>query len=150
MSRYLRTWRNSGLRPLEDFYKEVDHLVQHFLSEETPTGNREFVPQLNVTENESAYEVSVDLPGLKPEDVSVEVHENQLTISGKRESEQEDAAKTYHRVERRYGEFRRVVGLPTTVDEGKITAQYDHGVLKVSLPKSDKLKPTRIAVQTAS
>ncbi|MCA9150773.1 MAG: Hsp20/alpha crystallin family protein [Planctomycetales bacterium] len=148
MSRYLKTWRGNGVRPWDDLYKEMDNLVQHFIGEDNG-GARDFVPQLNVAENEGGYEVTVDLPGLKPEDVSVEVHENQLTISGKRDSEQQENGKTYHRVERRYGEFRRVVSLPAAVDEAKITAKYEQGVLHVSLPKSEKLKPTRISVQTA-
>lgn len=151
MSRSLRQWRGTGVRPLDDLYKEMDSLVQHFFGDQNG-GNvvRDFVPSIDVSENEQGYEITADLPGLKPEDVSVELHENQLTISGKRESQEEEKDKTFHRVERRYGEFRRVVSLPTQVDEHKIAAQYQNGVLKISLPKSEKLKPTRIQVNTAS
>ncbi len=150
MTRSLRTWRGTGLRPLNDLYQEVDGLVQHLFGEDAANGLKDFVPRLNVAETESGYEVTVDLPGLKPEEVQVEVHENQLTVSGKRTAEQEDAGKSFHRVERRYGEFRRVVTLPAPIDEGKISADYAHGVLTVLLPKSEKLKPTRIPVKASA
>ena len=150
MTRTLKPWRGTGIRPLDDLYREMDSLVQHFFADENGTnGTRDFVPRLNVSENESGYEVTVDLPGLKPEDVAVELHENQLTISGKREKEKEEKGKTFHRVERHYGEFRRVISVPTPVDEAKISADYRNGVLNVLLPKSEKVKPTRIQVNTS-
>jgi HSP20 family protein len=122
--------------------------MQHFFSDEGGTnGSRDYVPSINVAENDQGYEVSVDLPGIKPEDVSVELHENQLTIAGKREAEKEETGKTYHRIERRYGEFRRVISLPAAVDDGKISADFHQGVLRISLPKSEKVKPTRITIK---
>lgn len=151
MNRALRPCRTTVLRPWDDLYKEVDNLVQHFFGEEGRTVNAsDFVPHINVAESEAGFEISADVPGIKPEDVSVELHDNQLTISGKRQSESEESGKTFHRVERRYGEFRRVVSLPTPVDESKITADYRDGVLHVTLPKSEKVKPTRIQVNTGS
>jgi HSP20 family protein len=146
MALALRPWRGTGLRPLDDFYKEMDSLVQHFLGDDGRTQSADFVPHINLSESESGYEVSVDLPGVKPEDVSVELHENQLTISGKRQSDAEHKDKTFHRVERRYGEFRRVITVPVAVDESRIAADYRDGVLTVQLPKSEKVKPTRIQV----
>ena len=152
MNRALRPWRGTGIRPWDDLYKEMDQLVQQFLGDENRTpGNSEFVPHVNIAETDAAYEVTADLPGLKPEDVQIEIHDGQLTISGKRQSESEQKGKTFHRVERRYGEFRRVIGVPATVDEKRITADFHDGVLRVSLPKSEKVKPTRIQIgQTAS
>ena len=149
MARSLRPWRGTGIRPLDELYKEMDHLVHQFFADGNgSSGGREFVPTLNVAETDQGYEVTVDLPGIKPEDVTVELHENQLTIAGKREAEQEEQGRTYHRVERRSGEFRRVIELPVSVDESKIAAHYQQGVLKVALPKSEEVKPTRIAVKT--
>ncbi len=149
MSRALRNWRGTAIRPLEDLYRDMDNLVQHLFGDESRQVTREtFAPTLNVAETESQYEVTADLPGIKAEDVSVEVHEGQVTISGKRESEKEETGKTFHRVERQYGEFRRSVALPMPVDEQKITAAYKDGVLTVVLPKSEKVKPTRIQVQS--
>jgi HSP20 family protein len=101
---------------------------------------------VNLVESADGFEVTVDLPGVKPEDVQVEVHEGQLIVSGERKSEAKTEGKTFHRVERRYGAFRRVLGLPTAVNDQAITADYSDGVLKVHLPKSEKVKPTRIQV----
>lgn len=148
MSRTLRPWRGTALRPLEDLYRDMDSLVQHLFGDENRAAAREnFAPSMNVSETELQYEVSADLPGIKPEEVSVELHDGQVTISGKRESEKEETGKTFHRIERQYGEFRRTIALPLPVDEQKITAAYKDGVLTVVLPKSEKVKPTRIPVQ---
>ena len=93
--------------------------------------------------------VTVDLPGIDPENVTVELHENRLTVSGRRDSEHTQEGKTFHRVERHHGEFRRVVTLPTAVEESKISAAYDKGVLVVTLPKSEKLKPHRVPISVS-
>ncbi len=147
MTRALRPWRGTGIRPLDDLYKEMDSLFQNFIGDEGRLSQTDFVPHVNIAETEAAYEVTADLPGLKAEDVNVELHEGQLTLSGKRHFEKEETGKTYHRIERRSGEFRRVVTLPAAIDESKITADFNDGVLKVSLPKSEKVKPTRIQIK---
>jgi HSP20 family protein len=149
MSRALRSWRGTAIRPLEDLYRDMDNLVQHLFGEENrQVGRENYAPMLNLSETEGQYELTADLPGIKPENVSVEVHEGQITISGQREAEKEETNKTFHRVERQYGEFRRTVSLPVPVDEQKITASYKDGVLTVVLPKSEKVKPKRIPVQS--
>ena len=147
MTRALRPWRGTGLRTLDALYREMDSLLQNFLGDEGRLSHTDFVPHVNIAETESSYEVTADLPGLKAEDVNVELHEGQLTLSGKRHFEKEESGKTYHRIERRSGEFRRVITLPAQIDEAKIAADFSDGVLKVSLPKSEKVKPTRIQVK---
>ena len=149
MSRTLRPWRGTAMRPLEDLYREMDSLVHHFFGDEGRESARQnFAPSVNVAETEAQYEVTADLPGINPEDVNVELHEGQVTISGKRERENEETGKTFHRVERQYGEFHRTISLPVPVDEQKITASYKDGVLNVVLPKSEKVKPTRIPISS--
>lgn len=151
MVRTLKPWRNTTLRPFDDLYREMDSLVGHLLrNENAESGAEHFAPRLNIAETEAQFEVSVDLPGVNPENVNVEVHEGALTINGTRESETAESGKTYHRIERRYGEFRRVIPLPDAVDEDRITADYSDGVLSVVLPKSEKLKPTRIEVRKSN
>lgn len=151
MNRNLNAWRGTGLRPFDDFYKEMDHLVRHFLGPESANPNGlDFVPHANVAETNAEYEVTLDVPGIKADDLSVEVHDNQLTVSGKRHEEEKTEGKTFHRIERRSGEFRRTVALPAAIDEHKIVASYRDGVLTITLPKSDKLKPTRIAVNATA
>ena len=149
MSRTLRPWRGTAMRPLEDLYREMDSLVHHFFGDEDRQAARaNFAPSVNVAETETQYEVTVDLPGIKAEDVNVELHEGQVVISGKRADEKEETGKTFHRVERQYGEFRRTISLPVQIDEQKISASYKDGVLSIVLPKSEKVKPTRIPVNS--
>ena len=144
MARTFMPFRNGSLAPLEDFYKEVDSLVQNFFDPEDRT--MKFTPSANLAETEMGYELTLDLPGINPEDVNVELNDGNLVIAGQRKSEHESSDKTFHRVERRYGSFRRVLSIPAPVDEEKISAEYRDGVLTVTLPKSEKVKPKRIAV----
>lgn len=151
MPRPIVNLRNRSLGPIEDFYKEMDHLLRNFFdSEEGRTGVvDQFTPSANLVETEKQFEVSLDLPGIDPSDVNVEVLDDQLSIVGERKSETKENGKTYHRIERRYGSFRRLMPLPSQVDESRITADYKDGVLRVVLPKSEKAKPTRIEVKKA-
>jgi HSP20 family protein len=107
-----------------------------------------FVPNVDVVEGEKEFTVTVDLPGLKPEEVQVEFKEGSLWITGERKEEKEEKGKTYHRIERSYGEFRRVLPLPVAVKEGEIEAKFTDGMLKVSLPKAEEAKATRIEVKS--
>ena len=108
-----------------------------------------FAPPVNMTETEGEVEVTVELPGLKPEEVKVEMHEGRLYISGEKKEEHEEKGKTFHRVERRYGEFRRVVPLPTRVKEENVEARFENGLLKVTLAKVEEAKPRHIEVKTS-
>ena len=106
-----------------------------------------FLPTTDLVETEKQFEVTVDLPGLKPEEVKVELKNGELWISGKREEEKEEKGKTYHRIERRHGEFRRVLLLPSTINEEKIDAKFENGVLKITVPKSEEVKTKHIEVK---
>lgn len=107
-----------------------------------------FAPSANLAETDKAYEVSLDLPGLKPEDVQIELKEGQLWISGQRKSEQEEKGKTWHRVERSYGQFRRVVMLGHDVDGDRVEANYRDGVLVVTVPKVVAAQAKRIEIKS--
>ena len=143
-------FRDASLGPF-DLYREMDHLVRNFFDGDTDVegsnGVNRFTPQANLVENETQFEVSFDLPGVNADDVNVEVKDDELSIVGERKSETEDETKRYHRVERRYGTFRRTMTLPSQVDSTRITAEYKDGVLRVVLPKSEKVKPTKIEVK---
>lgn len=148
MARTFMPFRNGSMAPLEDLYREVDSLVQNIFDPEDRTSK--FTPFANLAETETGYELTLDLPGVDPEDVSVELNEGRLVIAGERKSEVEDSDKTFHRVERRYGHFRRVLAIPAPVDEDGIVAEYRDGVLTVSLPKCEKVKSKRIQVNKTS
>jgi HSP20 family protein len=109
-----------------------------------------WTPAVDIVEGEQSLSVRTDLPGLKEEDIEVKVENGTLTIKGKREFQQEENGKGYHRIERSYGSFSRVFGLPETVDPDKVTAQYKNGVLDVVFAKREAAKPKSVKVAIAS
>ena len=111
-----------------------------------PTLRTAWAPALDVRETEDRFQVTVDLPGMEPEAVSVTFERGVLTVSGSREFSSEQQDETYHRIERSYGSFARSVRLPHVSDADGITATFDKGVLTVSVPKAEAAKPRTIEV----
>jgi HSP20 family protein len=117
--------------------------------ERLPAAEREvaILPPINMWEDAKNVYLEVELPGFKSEDLEIHITpDNHLTITGNRSIEQVKDETAWHRRERMYGRFSRVVTLPVTVDEGKIDAKFQHGVLSMTLPKSQAAQPRRIAV----
>ena len=108
------------------------------------TGN--FVPPVDIYEDEHSVTLKVEVPGLDPKDVDVQVENHTLTIKGERKFEKEEKEENFHRIERRYGSFVRSFTLPATVDTDNIKADYENGVLKVQLAKRAEAKPKQIKV----
>jgi HSP20 family protein len=130
--------------------REMNALMDRFLGRDDldwDLGDR-FSPRLNVAETDNAYEVTVDLPGLKASEINVEVRNGHLCISGERKAETHTEGKTFQRVERYYGRFHRVIPLATAVDESKISADYKDGVLSVHVPKAEAVQPKKITVKS--
>ena len=147
-------WRERSLFPTPGSLSPMDRmeigdLVEKFWGGDGGwlTTKPSFAPTVDLVESENQFEVTVDLPGLKPEEVEVELKDGALWIAGKREEEMEEKGKTYHRVERRHGEFRRVVPLPTPVQAGEIEAKFENGVLKIVAPKSEEAKAKHVEVK---
>jgi HSP20 family protein len=111
------------------------------------TTEEDMIPRTNVAETDGVYEVTLDLPGVKPEEVKVELKEQQLWVTGEHREETDETEKTFHRVERRQGSFRRIIPLPTAVDPERVEASFEHGVLKVELPKIEEVKPKSIEIK---
>ena len=97
------------------------------------------LPEANMVETDKAIEVTVELPGMKPEEVKLEIRDGTLLITGEKKEEREEKGKTFHRVERRAGMFRRAFALPVEVIEEKVDAKFVEGVLEFALPKAEKL-----------
>jgi HSP20 family protein len=93
-----------------------------------------------------AFVLKADLPGLSDSDVSIEVRDNVLTVSGERKSEHEDRKAGFYRVERSYGSFRRSLTLPEGVDPAAVTATFDKGVLEVTVPKPEQQAPRKVQI----
>ena len=128
-------------RDLSSIEDEFDRLMGRAYSRSA------WVPALDVRETEDQFEVTVDLPGMAPDDVSVMFEAGVLTVSGTRQFSREDTQETYHRIERSYGSFARQIKLPRTADTEKIEASFDQGVLTVSVPKAEAAKPRTIEVK---
>lgn len=105
-------------------------------------------PHADVVETNDDIRVVLELPGLSPEDIEVNLEDNVLTISGeKKEEREENEENRWHLSERRYGRFSRSFVLPREVEQDRIEAGFENGVLHLTIPKSEKAKPRRIAVQ---
>jgi len=110
-----------------------------------------WVPAVDIFENERKELVlKAELPDVRKEDVSVTVENNTLTLTGERKLDSEVKKEQYHRLERAYGSFSRSFSLPTTVDTGKIGAEFKHGVLTVRLPFREEAKPRSIKVDVSA
>jgi HSP20 family protein len=107
------------------------------------------VPESDVEETESEIRVTVELPGMKPEDIELDLENNVLTISGEKQEQKEEGGQghTWHLSERRYGKFTRSFVLPRDLDSDGIAARYANGVLSVTVPKAEKARRRRIAVK---
>jgi HSP20 family protein len=133
-------------RPMLRFERQMDELYNRFF------GEREIVPEVlipkaNLAETEKSFDVTLELPGIKPEEVRVELRNGELWITGEKKEEKEEKGKTYHRIERRYGEFRRTIALPAAVKESQVDAQFKDGVMRITLPKAEQVLPKKIEVK---
>jgi HSP20 family protein len=134
---------------MEALHDELPAVMNRFLNPAEAWNEVEkFAPTANLAETETGYEVTLEIPGMKPEEFNVEFRHGDLWISGEKKEEKEEKGKTWHRVEHRYGEFRRGFRLPVAVNEEKVTAEYKEGVLRVAVPKIAEAKPKRVEVKT--
>ena len=144
-----------------DPFKEMDEIQSRMgtlfglARARVPNGDKEsmtvteWVPPVDITEDDKEWMVKADLPEVKKEDVKVTVENGVLTITGERKFEKEEKDKKYHRIERSYGSFFRSFTLPDAADGSKVSAEFKEGVIKVHLPKSDKAKPKAIEVKVS-
>ncbi len=136
-------------RRFHEFDRDMNRLMERFFGpmEEPWTGALPAVPAVNVAETDGAFEVTLELPGMKPEDVTVEVRGDELRVAGEKKEENEEKGKTMHRVERTFGRFERVLPLPAGVRDGDVAAAFNDGVLKIVLPKAPEAKRRAIEVK---
>jgi HSP20 family protein len=129
-----------------DYDNDFSQLIQLFNQE--GAGEPHFSPALDVKETKDAYIVQADLPGVDKQDIKVSVEEGVLTLSGSRKAEhqEENADKTWRRVERRWGAFERSLRLGRGVDPSKVAAEYKDGVLSITVPKSESALPRVVEV----
>ncbi len=106
-------------------------------------------PLVDVHETKDSFLLKAELPGVKPEDLQVSVEGDALTLKGERKRETEVKDGQYHRIERSFGRFERVVLLPSIVDQDRVKATYRDGVLEIQLPKKEEAKAKEVKVEVA-
>jgi HSP20 family protein len=149
MTNDLTTWR--PFREVSRLRREMDRLWDDYFG----PGRRglqpmeaEFAPAMDVKETADQVVVKAEVPGIDAKDINISVTGDVLTIKGEKKSEREEKEENYHVVERSYGSFARSITLPGAVDLDKIEAKYDKGVLTVTCPKKEEVKPKAIEIKT--
>src|SRR5689334_20457874 len=154
---YLTRWQRPevGLWPgfgrLSNLRDEIDRLFEAPLAELTHSSRllSGWTPAFDIFEDEDNLVVKAELPGMKREDIEVSLHDGSLSISGERKSEDKYEGAELYRAERFFGKFQRTVTLPAPVASDKVKAQYEDGILTVTLPKTEESKPKHIDVNVA-
>jgi HSP20 family protein len=138
--------------PFRDLVTLRDRMNRLF--EEMPAGRGEerdlaataWAPSVDIYETEGELVLSAEIPGVDEKDIEIKVEDNTLTIRGERKFEKETKEENYHRIERAYGSFMRSFTLPNYVDQDRIEAQQENGVLKIHMPKREETKPRKVKI----
>ncbi|QDK47045.1 Hsp20/alpha crystallin family protein [Bdellovibrio sp. ZAP7] len=125
---------------LSSMFDEMEHIAKIY-------DDRDFTPACDLTENETHYFMSMDLPGLNKEDLKIDITNNLLTVSGERKRNSADDSRKYQLFERRHGFFKRSFTLPSSIESAKVEARYENGVLELYLPKTEAARPRKIEIQ---
>ena len=137
--------------PLDRFFgirEDFDHIMRNFLRGFSgPSLSRELFPLADVKEDEDKYTVTLEAPGINKEDLKIKMKDSSLMVEGEKKEESRDEGASYLRVERSYGNFRRVFNFNSQLDSKKVNAEFKEGILTVSLPKTEKEKPEEIEVK---
>ena len=133
-----------------EFNKIFNSLDRKFTlgdSENEEFENAVWMPMTDILEDDNQYYLNIDLPGIKKEDVKINYSNGQLSVSGERKQETVEKNAKYHRVERSYGKYYRSFTLPQKIKENEINAEFKDGQLKVSIPKSEEVKPKQLEIK---
>jgi HSP20 family protein len=141
--------RYDPFRDLRTLQEEVNRLFSTNMTrafDDEGIGRGAWAPSVDIYENKDQIVLEAELPGMKQEDFDLSIENNVITLRGERKFEKTDENDNYHRVERSYGAFTRSFTLPHTVSAEGATAEYNNGVLRVTLPKREETKARRIQV----
>jgi|ERR1041385_4154661 HSP20 family protein len=142
-------WNTAGffVSPMRNEIEKVfDSFFRNDLTDDGQWG-KFWSPDIDLIENDNAYVVKAELPGISKDDVKISITDNVLTIRGEKTEREDGTKKNFHRTERRYGAFQRSFSLPSFVDANRIEAEFKDGVLSINLPKSEQAKPKMIEVK---
>lgn len=141
----MRRWE--PFRELVSLRDDMDRLFRSFFGGPLEEVEGFWAPVIDIEEDNDSYYVRAEVPGIKKEEIKISVRGNALSLSGERKQESETKNKTFHRVERSYGRFKRTISLPSEIDAEKVKATYKDGILTVTLPKPESMKPKEIEVE---
>lgn len=134
---------------LGEFQFDIENLFENILGNVNPVARDRFAPATNVTESETGYTVVMELPGVSPDDVSIEIKDNTLDVHGNKTVTEPAEGERQARSERRSGEFGRKFEFSTLVNADDISAEFKHGLLTIVLPKSEKALPRKINIKSS-
>lgn len=141
------TWGfNRPFREFDRLRRQMDELYGALSGGTFPMSSASVFPLTNVTEDNDNYYIRAELPGMKPDELNIQVTDEGISISGERKIPEEGNNARYHRREREAGKFSRLISLPGKVDVNKVDASMENGVLKVTISKSEASKPRQITV----
>ena len=133
---------------LDQMRREMERAVDTRAEEGSSVATSDWVPAVDIKEENDAFVIVADIPGVDPKDIEVHMEGGMLTIKGEKETEKKDEREGYKRVERTFGSFYRRFSLPDSADPEKISAKSNHGVLEVRIGKQEKVQPRKIAVDS--
>src|SRR6476469_4687371 len=136
-------------REIDSLQQEMNRLFGTYFDSPRGGGSarRQWIPAMDLVETKDEYVLRADLPGVSESDVNVELEQNVLTVSGARQTEQEEKSEGYYRVERATGSFSRSLTLPEGVAADRIQASFDRGVLEVRVGKPEQRKPQKVQIE---
>ena len=123
----------------------LEESLPHATETESHAGS--WMPPVDIFEKEDSLVLEAELPGLKKEDLDIQIENNNLTLRGERKHQMETQEQDYFRIERSYGTFVRSFSLPATIQRERITAAMKDGVLQIVLPKAEEARPKKVEVQ---
>ena len=146
MTRLIR-W--NPVRDMMTLRNDFDRLFENFmdLPQFQGNGGPDWGLALDVAETEDNFTIKASVPGINPDDIDITLSENVLTIKGEFKAESNVEEEKYHLRERRYGSFGRSVTLPVMVNADAVEADYSNGVLTLTVPKAEEVKPRRISIK---
>ena len=145
-----------GIRRRGDLFSELSRMQQEmnrffdefFGERRSELAEGAWVPSVDVSETDKELKVRAELPGMTQDDIELNLQDNVLTLKGEKKQEKKEEKENYHRTECCYGSFTRSLTLPVSVDQDKVQATFKDGILEITLPKSEEVKPKKISITT--
>ena len=138
--------RFDPFRDITSFRDDINRLFTRSFGEEGLAGTRTWAPAVDVFETKDAVVLKAELPGLTADDVDVEIDDNVLTVSGERTFTDTVEEGRFYRLERSYGKFSRSLTLPQGIKADAVSAAFADGVLEVTVPKAEEVKPRKVTI----